>query len=244
MTKIHLVPITECVVHKPGSIEREGSKKVSHIAEWTVELARASRVMDGLELVFPRPSASLELRWGNASDFAKTFKETGYSPKDVILEQGVYVGSRKPYALVLDSPIEGLPHNLIAAHEIAHYIDNVVLGSISPPGGGPWFSTVCPLLSGVRQSISESWTVRELQTMLREGKHFPTEYVEYLLRPEELFARAFVQYVVTKSDDSSMAEELSPYLDEGGALEYVQWHPAAFHNILVAFDDFFLALKR
>jgi hypothetical protein len=205
------------------------------------ELGRTLRVMNQLELLFPRHRKKLELRWANFDNFRQAIRENNLDSTG-LRELGLYVGGNKPYALVLDSE-EEIPHNLIAAHEIGHYIDNVLLEAVSPGGSTSWFSQTCPHLEGVCVKLQESWTLTQLRKMRNEGGHLPDKYVDYLLRPEEVFARAFAQYITVKSSDSSLSEELAPYLEEGGALELTQWHPTDFQQILVAFDDFFLALK-
>jgi len=78
--------------------------------------------------------------------------------------------------------------------------------------------------------------------------------VEYLLRPEEIFARAFAQHVAIRSGDDQALSELAAQVlvptatDLGGltsdSLHYFdQWQPKRFEQIAPIFDKLLLEMR-
>ena len=87
---------------------------------------------------------------------------------------------------------------------------------------GDWPSEDDSLLDGWRAAIQGTWAVLELKKIMSgrlQKASQPVEYVEYLLRPEELFARSFAQYISTKSQDAILLEELAPGMAEDGPIQ-------------------------
>ncbi len=64
-------------------------------------------------------------------------------------------------------------------------------------------------------------------------------YLDYLLSPEELFARAYAQYIASRSEDPEMLEELDRRREEHEGGYPQQWPDAEFAPIAGAFDAMF-----
>lgn len=243
MNRTRLIQISECLSIKPGYIP-QGEIGRAQVGFWLAALAHAPRVMNEIGLLFPSATRRLEIRWASSEEFALTLKKFRGDYGYRACEMGLYVGEVKPYALIHHR--EGVPHKVVVAHEIGHYVDNVLLGGISSGRSGAWSSEDDALLNGWRAAIQATWAVSELKNIV-SGKLVKAsqsmEYATYLLRPEELFARSFAQYVGTKSQDATLLEELAPGMAEDGPFSCSQWQPSDFHLVLNSFDDLFLALK-
>jgi len=72
------------------------------------------------------------------------------------------------------------------------------------------------------------------------------EYINFLLEPREQFARAYSQYIVTKSNNPDMRNELDIMRKDRDAKNKIyyheQWDDNDFKPIAKAFDDLFLDL--
>lgn len=128
-------------------------------------------------------------------------------------------------------------------HEIGHVVDFYEIGtgvvgsdSIAAFGseGGAW-------ASGVVDAALRSETVallKQIQGGLDAGNRF-REHANYLLRRREIFARAYAQYIATKSGDKVIQEAMRRYADRGTLNGFMHWPPDDFKEIEAAFDEAF-----
>lgn len=138
---------------------------------------------------------------------------------------------------------------LTSVHEAGHMIDLVGLQD----------DLLSSEYSNLMLKIKRSEAVQHLRgavTKLEAGVRADAKYVSYLLRDEELFARAYAQYIARKSGSARLQEQLVNRLVDPrkGSLAEVarespkflskyssQWYPKDFDPIEEAFDVLFKA---
>ena len=125
---------------------------------------------------------------------------------------------------------EGSTHQeLTAVHEIGHYLDYEGLKK----GEGALRATDCtddPKIKKVLDAIANSDAIKE------GDKYYTGSFREYFMRPREQFARAYAQYIATKSEDSVLMEQLkNMQADEYNP--YYQWSDSDFRTIMKAIDE-------
>jgi hypothetical protein len=69
----------------------------------------------------------------------------------------------------------------------------------------------------------------------RGSKTWHAQYIRYLNRPEERFARAYAQYITTKSQDPALLRQFAAQR-AGGYGEYMYHSDAEFAKVSAAFD--------
>ncbi len=193
-------------------------------------------------------------------------------------EQGKYEYSPKGETLSLSvTPRNPTPY-LTVIHEIGHFLDHKGMGEDKE--AREVFSTHRLHLdwSGdEQQEYDEQWTqfhaavtstrafqflmeIKEAKTLTEKGltRHDPIEveyqidrkHVAYLLAPEEVFARAYTQYIVTRSGSPTLRKQLAHHMSFsqrtafGGLtkhdLHYPEfWDPDEFEPIAKALDELF-----
>lgn len=120
-------------------------------------------------------------------------------------------------------------------HEIGHYIDYHALTRLNISSARD--------LTEWREAIENSNAYKELKSMNQNpDKHKieigdysikpDREYTQYLLQYDELFARSYMQYIMTKN---GRAKDVG-YYTEATLYEAIQWQPNDFKQIEVAFD--------
>ena len=63
---------------------------------------------------------------------------------------------------------------------------------------------------------------------------------EYYLRPTEMVARSYAQYVAVKSGNATMLDQVSAIIgSELKVYQHTQWTEADFRPIMKAYDDLF-----
>ncbi len=145
--------------------------------------------------------------------------------------QGRYMHSLN---LVEMSPQATFPR-LTFAHEYGHHLD-MIAGAGKPASSqlatDPWRK----LFSAINAS-SEHRTLRALRAsekMPAEGK----TYITYLLRRNELWARAYAQYIAERSGDRLMLAGVREAVDSSNAvLSSRQWSADSFGPIRDAIDE-------
>lgn len=109
-------------------------------------------------------------------------------------------------------------------HETGHRLDHQVLGS-----RGEYASVSHPDLQEFRDAVASSEAVKEL-------KRLDSEYRDYYLLPQELWARAYAQYIAKRSGDPFLLAQLDlAAADADGS----QWSDADFVLIGRAIDNLF-----
>lgn len=123
---------------------------------------------------------------------------------------------------------------LTIGHELGHYYDHVVLGELKEFGS----RTPSPQLAEWRDAVEGSAAIRTL----REHRAKPDlddkarEQIAYLLLSHELFARTYVQWIATRSDDLTMLTQLRQRREVMGFRKHAQWSAGDFAPIGAALD--------
>lgn len=125
----------------------------------------------------------------------------------------------------------GETKHMTLAHEIGHFLDY----SGTEPAGA-FASAKNPAFAPLMKALSDTRAVKRLEKMAYgagvikiSGPSGPIlasvdqNYVEYLLSPHEQFARAYAQYIATRSGDQVMLGELAKR--RGGRRPGVLWYP-------------------
>jgi hypothetical protein len=109
-------------------------------------------------------------------------------------------------------------------HELGHLIDHRVLGA-----DGEYASISHPDLQEFRDAVAGSEAVKELRSL-------EPEHRDYYLLPEELWARAYAQYIAKRSGDPFLLAQLDlAAADADGS----QWTDLDFFPIGRAIDNLF-----
>lgn len=151
--------------------------------------------------------------------------------------------SRITEALRIHISTKSKHQGLTLIHEIGHFLDHRGFGLEHM-----WSSTGRVFNGGVvaiaKQSkwYKEVWqrfeevNVRSMAELLKI--EIPREYVDYLLDPREMFARAYAQYIAVKSGNKELLKQLK---DLQASTFSVQWTDDDFEPILTALDQLFTA---
>lgn len=113
-------------------------------------------------------------------------------------------------------------------HELSHYLDQYMVGS-----DGKRLSDDNGILSAIKDS-SEYKTLTDVKAKSTDKEQ--QGFVSYLLQPNEMFARAFAQWISTKSTNNTLKKEIKGVVDQFGPL---QWGDESFKPISTAFDNLF-----
>lgn len=119
-----------------------------------------------------------------------------------------------------------------AVHEIGHFIDQQGLGD------GVFASAESPDLAAWRDAVDQSQAVRALRLTFAatSGRN---ANLEYLLRYNEIFARAYSQWITMESGDRVLAEQLTQI--RSVMRNNAFWTDEDFKPIAKAFEDAFKA---
>ncbi|MEO7718156.1 MAG: hypothetical protein ABIY70_18290 [Capsulimonas sp.] len=142
------------------------------------------------------------------------------------------------------------------AHETGHFLDHVALGDPSIPNVKGFGSNASQALDDWRQAVHNSKAYSDLQQIYASGVSLFTDqngiqqrvpvspaFFEYLLKPWELFARSYAQYIAVESKDPVLLAELTAARDTfDGKATRRQWQDADFEAIRQAFNDLFEVL--
>ncbi|MEL7169315.1 MAG: hypothetical protein AAGN64_08195 [Bacteroidota bacterium] len=130
---------------------------------------------------------------------------------------------------------------LSLAHELGHFLDQQ---GLSPRGFRDYASESSDtLLDTWRTAIETSDAYKRVVAIEATGLDpvtgtaYRTAHAEYLLRPRELFARSYAQYLATRSGNRQMREQLDEIL--GSAEDFEHWTDDDFAPIADAFDHLF-----
>lgn len=139
---------------------------------------------------------------------------------------------------------------LTFAHETGHFLDNQAMTDRAG-----WGSESAPELEGFRRAVGASKAITRLKDMLGRGVveidedglrrtiQVPAQHVKYLLRPWEVWARAYAQYIATRSKNATLLKELDLLrVKKPGYLDLPrQWEEADFAPIQAEMDAYFKA---
>jgi hypothetical protein len=136
----------------------------------------------------------------------------------------------------------------VFAHEWGHYLDLAILGSPGTRASVTRHEDVLP----VTNAIYASRAPRLLQDLYRAGfspephpaqgiTNVPIdkEYIRYSLKTQELWSRAYAQYLALRSGDATLRAEIDSLRDPtpGRVYRDLQWADDDFAPIADAFDD-------
>lgn len=131
---------------------------------------------------------------------------------------------------------------LVIVHEIGHWIDWKGLpGSrLSYPAGAA--SEISPALEGWRQAVDNSQAVSDI--LMGEIYRMSPGYQRYLLRPRELWARAYTQYIAQRSGHPKLLAQIESIRsgENKHMLPAGQWSDEDFAPIAAAMDKLFQQL--
>lgn len=136
------------------------------------------------------------------------------------------------------------PH-LTTAHEIGHFLDHQALGErgryASESGSLEDLMSIIGQSAAIKALRSrvgrQSARVRMPDGSLRQHRVLP-RYVNYLLRPSEMFARAYAQYIAAKSGNAVLTQQVDDARRTllSGKVYHSQWDGDDFTAIGEAFD--------
>ncbi len=144
---------------------------------------------------------------------------------------------------------------ITAAHEIGHFLDWSGIEAKHRGSLGQIDYRKDPRFNGFLEAVDKSDTIQSLKDVrLKEsvtvvqGKLTSTckvdkRYVNYLLQDHEVFARAYSQWIATRSEDPEMMAELSHMIRFGEKRTYKdQWDHDDFKPIAAEIDKLFKGL--
>lgn len=148
---------------------------------------------------------------------------TGYKHKDISINKN---GDHQALSLV---------------HEIGHFLDQQAIGK-----GKRYASLTDQRLEDFRKAAQSSRAIQELKNQLNQrtlrlaiGVDLPVDrgYIQYLLQGEEIWARAYAQYIALKSGDNKLREQLQKIQnDQHPSNAASQWSDNDFEPIADAID--------
>lgn len=169
--------------------------------------------------------------------------------------------SRKRHGAYFFLPLDRSPRKITAnpssdhpeltlVHEIGHFLDHQGLKTGKRTSAG-FASPVDPRFEAFRAAARDSQAIQEIlrlskyravEVKLKSGLtiQYPIDrrYLAYLLTPEEVWARAYAQYVALRSGDGRLRAQLDGLRQRLGQIYYpVQWDEADFEPIAAAIDD-------
>lgn len=189
-----------------------------------------------------------------AIDSVHTSPELTPSPISVLQTSGQrrlgsYSYSRSGIPMRIEVSTGGAEQAMTYAHEFGHFFDHqdwnnpgTFTSFLAQPGSPD------PLLAWKR-AIDASPTVQALRDLLRNPQPFvlpngqrlrpDLTFVRYLLKPEEIFARSYAQWIATDSGDAAMLAELDGMRQGLSSYYGRQWPDAEFVPIRDAFRSVF-----
>lgn len=134
----------------------------------------------------------------------------------------------------------------VLIHEIGHFLDRSAIPGTDAGGDRDWERD--PLLSTWYHAVQATESVRRIKSLRSDPNVTKTvngrpvripigaKYVEYLLKPTEIWARAYTQYVALRSGDRELTGEIEAEMK--GAVQD-QWTPQDFEPVARAMDELF-----
>ena len=146
-----------------------------------------------------------------------------------------YYGAYDPQEEELKIKLAGGGHvELTTIHEIGHFLDHKGF-----PGPRLNSHKLKPLIDEIRKTPE----VQRLKKLLSDaGTSAQTaKYIRYLLKPVELFARGYSQYIPTKIADKKLLDQVKGIIKNGltESTKLSQWKAESFAPIEKSFDAIF-----
>ncbi|GEM47203.1 hypothetical protein [Deinococcus cellulosilyticus] len=146
-----------------------------------------------------------------------------------------YTNKGRPVEIRIDPKAQH--PDLTAVHEIGHYLDLEGFGS------GRKVAASDPRLKEFRDAAMDSEAVRELRQMRYspwlevDGEQYetPVRHLTYLLDMDEIWARAYAQFIAEETGDPTLLMQIRDVItDDFGPVRYTQWTEADFAPIRAA----------
>lgn len=112
------------------------------------------------------------------------------------------------------------------AHEVGHWLDHIGI-----PSAAKFASASSPELEGFRRAVQNSEGYKSVLT----SPEFRTAYRNYLLKPQEIFARAYAQFITEESGNVAMGATLAQRIN-------VHWSTGDFAPIRAELRKLFRSL--
>jgi hypothetical protein len=169
----------------------------------------------------------IDVRFGLLEDEGGHFWHSGTGTSEILIDQNTKIPA------------------MTIAHEIAHRLDVDVLGHKKTYGSERinYLTKTVQIMSVWHLAIYRSNAYRSLkvaQTKRKKDQQYQQD-LSVLLRPRELFARSFAQYIAIRSQNPQMLSELMILLDSNNFLpnEFLQyqWEANDFEAIAKSFDQ-------
>jgi hypothetical protein len=126
-----------------------------------------------------------------------------------------------------------------AIHEVGHLLDNQ--GLHTPTADRLYASQGQPELKKLMQAIRTTRTYHEILARSRAAK------TGYFVRPQELFARAYTQFITEESDDARLLARLEKIrrggMEDLNVWKESQWNTAQFSSIRAEMREVLRKLK-
>lgn len=138
---------------------------------------------------------------------------------------------------------------LTMAHEVGHFLDHHGIGkpgtfaTTDKYGQDPYMARVMASIRGTAAHAQLDGWRGQVETIWPDATGAPARYgistahTAYLLRDEELWARAYAQYIATKSGDATMRTQLESIRGELSPYAARQWADDDFEPVLAAMDS-------
>lgn len=137
-------------------------------------------------------------------------------------------------------------HGLLTlTHEIGHFLDHQGISEMLGMGAGKFGSEAKhKAFKKFRIAVKKSEAYRTLRKRMKKAQKKGSKnarYYEYLTRPREIFARAYAQWIATKTDDAEMRAMLDKERVRKKGVKYNprQWDDEDFKPVAKAFDHLF-----
>jgi hypothetical protein len=158
------------------------------------------------------------------------FRRGGYVPQRDADEKG------EPSPCHIEMSVEGRSPRLTFAHEWGHYVDNWLADFVG------YASVETDDLADILAQAEASNTITQLRQFVKRSHSTFDERIEALrlLVPQEIWARAYAQYIALQSDDAVMGHELTlRRTDARGLLSHLEyWEQEDFQPIAQAINTF------
>lgn len=127
------------------------------------------------------------------------------------------------------------PHpELTLLHEIGHFLDHQALGR-----PGSFASRRHPDLADWRRAVGATRCSQELRETRRLAALIgdPVHDFDYLLDVGERWARSYAQYVIAKSGDPALAQQIAATRRSDAPYRLAHWEADDFDAVVVTIDD-------
>jgi len=146
-----------------------------------------------------------------------------------------YYPGKKPVGITLS--LAGETPELTAVHESGHFIDLYALGNW---GQSAFKTGYADELNKVIKGTKAFKRQADLLSGSRTSKYIDMKHIRYLNKDEELFARAYAQYIASSSGDKVLLKQLNGIVATKYNRVYnAQWSKTDFKQVRKAFDSLF-----